>query len=256
MVADRSLAKQVRIEADGRAQVLRYPLWIDLTNLNLAQDDVVTAGIDRMTMGTPGALTPVVNPELQFKPLITTSPDAMLVPTSEVKQFQENLSGAMQNYAATGTYVLAARISGPIQSPYTDQKTTNSNIIVVADSDLLHDHFWVVFQNVLGQEFGIPTAANGNFAVSILDNLSGSDALISIRNRGTFVRPFTTLQKLELATQSEDAGERIAADKQLKSLESRVKFLSIGLIPLVIVICGLAAWIIQVRRESRLRYKN
>lgn len=253
VVADRSLAKQVRVPVDGKPQVLRYPLWLDLMEPNFAQDDVISAGLDRMTLGTAGSLTKVENATTNFKPLIMSSPDAMLVPASQVQQYQENLAGMMQTFVPTGTHVLGARISGPIKSPYTEQEVSNSNIIVIADADMLHDHFWVMFQNVMGEEFGIPTAANGNFTVSALDNLSGSDALISIRNRGTFSRPFTRIQNLENAAQTDDMQQRAKADHSLKALESRIKFFSIGFVPLLIVICGFGYWMIQLRRETKMR---
>jgi ABC-type uncharacterized transport system involved in gliding motility auxiliary subunit len=177
----------------------------------------------------------------------------MLVPNTQVTQYQENLPGMMQAYAASGSYVLAARISGTITSPYTEQSVADSNIIIVADADLLHDHFWVNFQNIMGTDYGIPVAANGNFVVSALDNLSGSNALISIRNKSTFVRPFTTLQKIEAELQSEDPDVRQQADRQFKNLEWRLKFYGIGLVPLLIVVFGMGFWVLQVTREKRRR---
>jgi ABC-type uncharacterized transport system involved in gliding motility auxiliary subunit len=202
-------------------------------------------------LGTAGSLTAVTNATTQFKPLITSSPDAMLVPVADIKQYQEDVAMLMQAYKPQGSFILAGRITGPIKSPYTDKEIANSNIIVVADGDLLHDHFWVNFQKMLGQEFGIPTAANGNFVVSVLDNLTGSDALISIRNRGTFVRPFTALQQLEIAAQSDDPEARVLADKKLKAMETQVKFFGVALVPLIIVVCGFAAWLMQIRREAK-----
>lgn len=255
VVADRAAAKQVNLEADGRSKVVRYPLWLDLTAANFAADDVLTTNLERMTMGTPGALSPIDNSGLKFEPIIYSSKDAMLVPNQQIQQFQEDLAGAMQNYTPTGMYTLAARITGAIKSPYTEQQSVGSNIIIVADSDMLHDHFWVVFQNILGQEFGVPNSGNGNFVVSALDNLSGSEALISIRNRGTFVRPFTRMQDLEVAAQSEDRNTRLIAANALQSLESKIKFFSVGMIPLIIICGGITLWCLQIRRESKLKQK-
>lgn len=251
VVADRSIAKQVRIEENGRPKVLRYPVWLDITEKNLAQDDLITSTIDRITMASAGSIKVLENAALHFEPLITTSDNAMLLNATEVSDYQQNLAEELQNYKASGSYVVAARISGPLKSAYGEQQTPASNIILVADADMLHDHFWISFQNVLGQEYAMPTAGNGNFVVSALDNLCGSDALISIRNRGTFVRPFTKMQDIEAAAANDSRDEKFKADKMIKSIEMWVKFFSIGLIPLIIVLGGMLVWGYQISSEVR-----
>ena len=70
------------------------------------------------------------------------------------------------------------------------------NIIVIADSDLLNDRFWVQTQDVLGTRIAIPTAANGPLVVNALDNLTGSSDLINVRNRGSSIRPFDRIADL------------------------------------------------------------
>ena len=74
--------------------------------------------------------------------------------------------------------------------------TEDAQIIVVADADMLADRFWVVVQEFLGNRIAIPSAANGALVINALDNLTGSSDLISVRNRGTFTRPFTRVAAL------------------------------------------------------------
>ena len=64
------------------------------------------------------------------------------------------------------------------------------NIVVVADSDMLADHFWVEVRNFLGQQVAIPQADNAGFVVNALENLSGGAALADLRGRGVVERPF------------------------------------------------------------------
>ena len=71
------------------------------------------------------------------------------------------------------------------------ESTEDAQIILVADTDVLADRFWVVVEEFLGTRIAVPSAANGAFVVNALDNLTGSGDLISVRNRGTFTRPFT-----------------------------------------------------------------
>jgi ABC-type uncharacterized transport system involved in gliding motility auxiliary subunit len=70
------------------------------------------------------------------------------------------------------------------------------NAIVVADTDMLADQFWVDTREFLGQQVAIPNASNSAFVVNALDNLSGSESLIALRARGTDERPFKLVAEL------------------------------------------------------------
>jgi ABC-type uncharacterized transport system involved in gliding motility auxiliary subunit len=78
----------------------------------------------------------------------------------------------------------------PAPPPRLHVASGNINVVVVADSDFLHDQFWVDIREFLGQQVAIPNAHNGSFVLGALENLSGSDALISLRGRGITDRPF------------------------------------------------------------------
>ncbi len=66
---------------------------------------------------------------------------------------------------------------------------------------MLSDRMWVQVQDFFGQRLPQPWADNGSFAINALDNLSGSDALISIRSRGNSNRPFTMVDNLQRSAQ-------------------------------------------------------
>jgi ABC-type uncharacterized transport system involved in gliding motility auxiliary subunit len=55
------------------------------------------------------------------------------------------------------------------------------NVIVIADSDMLHDQFWVTIQELMGQRLAIPQAHNAAFVINALENLSGGEALATLR---------------------------------------------------------------------------
>ncbi|MDP1758144.1 MAG: hypothetical protein Q8L38_12020, partial [Pseudohongiella sp.] len=81
-------------------------------------------------------------------------------------------------------------------------------VIVIADSDVLADRMWAQSQQVLGQRVINAFASNGDFVINALDNLSGSTALINIRSRGRYARPFTRVIDLQRA-----ADERLRAEE-------------------------------------------
>ena len=74
--------------------------------------------------------------------------------------------------------------------------TDNANLVIVADVDMLSDRLWVQAQNFLGQRVVSAFANNGDFVFNTLDNLSGSAALIGLRSRATYTRPFTKVEEL------------------------------------------------------------
>ena len=92
-------------------------------------------------------------------------------------------------------------------SPGTDTTSTNEdqhllvsknpiNVILVADTDMLTDRFWVQVQNFLGQRITNAFASNGNFVINSLENLTGSSDLIGMRSRQSYSRPFTRVMGL------------------------------------------------------------
>ncbi|CAM5249742.1 ABC transporter OS=Stutzerimonas stutzeri OX=316 GN=CXK95_16660 PE=4 SV=1 [Stutzerimonas stutzeri] len=100
-------------------------------------------------------------------------------------------------------------------------------MIVIADTDLLSDRMWVQVQDFFGQRVPQPWADNGAFVINALDNLSGTDALISVRSRGRFTRPFVVVEELQrqaenrFREQEEVLQQRLAATEQkLAELQS------------------------------------
>ena len=90
------------------------------------------------------------------------------------------------------------------------------NVVVVADSDFLNDQFWVEVREFLGQQVAIPNSHNGAFVLGALENLSGSDALISLRGRGISDRPFELVAELR-----RDAEERFRNKEQVLTARLR-----------------------------------
>jgi ABC-type uncharacterized transport system involved in gliding motility auxiliary subunit len=90
------------------------------------------------------------------------------------------------------------------------------NVVVVADSDFLNDQFWVEVREFLGQQVAVPNSHNGAFVLGALENLSGSDALISLRGRGISDRPFELVAELR-----RDAEERFRNKEQVLTARLR-----------------------------------
>lgn len=90
------------------------------------------------------------------------------------------------------------------------------NIVVVSDTDFLNDQFWVEVREFLGQQVAVPNSHNGAFVLGALENLAGSDALISLRGRGISDRPFELVAELR-----RDSEERFRNKEQVLTARLR-----------------------------------
>ena len=333
VVGDLPLAKKVNFQKQSRMMVADYPVWIDLTPRQLNAEDVVTAKLPNLTMASAGILRKKEDSETEWTPLMETDDQAMQIDAARLRMMPD-VEGLLRDYRPEGeTLVLAARLTGKVktafpdgrpeaadseepgnpgddkaskQPPHLAESADPINVIVVADTDMLQDRFWVQVQNFLGQRIGIPTSANNDFVTNALDNLTGSHDLISVRNRGSFSRPFTLVRAIqqeaemqfrqkeqalqqrlketerkiqELQRTKEDqttvilsAEQEAALDgfrqelvatrkelrnvqhelqKNIESLENVVKFLNIGLMPLVIAVGGVVFSAYTIRRRLR-----
>ena len=226
IVADRKRAQRVAAGRDARRALTDYILWMGLGPSEMNGDDPVTGNIDRLNIGTVGALQPLEGASTDFTPLVTSSDEAGLMTRDYV--LSAPTPDALQRRFAVGEapYTIAARLAGPILSAFDgppesetekgerakpqDHKdsTQAANIIVFADSDFFDDRFWVSEQNYLGQRFGVPIADNGKFLLNAVENLMGSNDLISLRGREKAARPFSRIEDLRRAAETEYLAEQ------------------------------------------------
>lgn len=101
-------------------------------------------------------------------------------------------------------------------------KSGKINVIVVADTDILADQFWVNRQ-MMGQDVVIPTAHNAAFVVGALENLSGSNALIALRGRGVKERPFTLVEDLRRDAEQKFRSKEEALEEKLKTAQAELQ---------------------------------
>lgn len=184
----------------------RHAAWLNLPRHSLDQSDVSTAGLENITLATAGILEPLEGAKTRFLPLIQSSEYAMPFDVQRLGMLADP-EELIRELKPTGErYAVAARISGPVQSAFPNgiegrkdglKAADNVNLIVVADTDMLSDRMWVQVQDFFGQRVPQPWADNSGFAINALDNLAGSDALISVRSRGRFSRPFDVVEKLQ-----------------------------------------------------------
>jgi ABC-type uncharacterized transport system involved in gliding motility auxiliary subunit len=96
------------------------------------------------------------------------------------------------------------------------------NVVVVADTDFLQDQFWLDVRDLLGQQVAVPSAHNGAFVLAALENLTGSDALISLRARGVADRPFELVNALRREAEVRYLSSEQALTARLTELRTKL----------------------------------
>ena len=252
IVGDRGLAQRVRTGFDARKQDSDYVIWLKVPKSHMNQSDIVTADVDRINLGTVGALSPEKGATTSFTPLITSSKDSRLYDRDYVASGPRP-DDLLANFKPDDKqYVIAARLSGPVKSafkaeppmrPADDQKSSATkakmpdykaesdkpvNIIVVADSDIFADRFWVQTQSYLGDRVAQPIADNAAFIMSAIDNLMGSNELISLRARERADRRFEVVEQLKTQAEEHYLARQKALQATIDQTEARLADLQTG----------------------------
>lgn len=224
IVLDPTYALATTSPSDGRR--VYYPAILGLSGSALAAEDPVTARLGQINLGYTGAIDWSERDGISVLPLLRTSDEARLTDPMSL-QFIEPANLTQLAGERKGR-ILAVRVSGKLPAVFADsapedadkerhltEATAAANVIVVADSDLLADQFWLRTQRFFGQILIQPFADNGDLVLNMLEQLAGGETLLGIRSRAEFSRPFERVNVLRA-----QAAERFQAKEQ--ELEARL----------------------------------
>lgn len=214
--------------ADGG--VVRHFGFIGLGSEQIDRADVTTANLEIINGASFGYFTKTDESSLGWVVLMESSNNSDILSTDVYSAIRDPALLASEFESKNNKYVLAARLSGNAQSAFNESpdetnaeshvsSTQQLNAIVVGDSDLLADRFWVQQANFFGQTVFTPFANNGDFVTNAVENLGGSNALISIRSRGTFARPFTEVDALTVEAEKKFREQEQILQRQLEETE-------------------------------------
>ena len=110
----------------------------------------------------------------------------------------------------------------PKAKPHVVESQVPLNLILVADTDMLSNAFWVQAREFFGRRFSVPVANNGDFVLNAVENLSGASDLIGLRSRGTARRPFTKVEAMAKAAQQQFQAEEQRLMRQLEETEKKI----------------------------------
>lgn len=260
VAGDRFAARKVNAGSGPRVVPADYVAWLSLRQANFNHEDPVTSELSQINMASAGILQPKEGATTNFEPLITTSPASMKIPAEKVKGMPD-IVGLLRGFQPDNKrYALAARVTGPAKTAFPDgppkapeskdgakkdgeadkpaaeakpdekpaapqlkESAKPINVIVVADTDILDDRFWVQSQDFFGQRAVVPTANNGDFVANAVESLAGGAELMTLRSRGVSSRPFELVQDIQRDAEQRYSAKEKELQEKLKDTEAKLK---------------------------------
>jgi len=239
----------VRVSFSGARgpQEVEYLPWIQLHAANMNRDDFITSQLQGVNVGTAGSIETLKGASTKVSPLLTSGPKAGLLERDAIF-FVRDPNGLRESFKpGKAPMVIAARVTGAAVTAYPDgpplaaqekrgpgdsdqlkQASKGINVVVVADTDILADRFWVRIERYLGMQVPSPFANNADFLINAIDNLGGNDDLISLRSRGEYARPFEVVEGIKREAEAQFRDREQALRAKLTETETKMRELQQG----------------------------
>jgi ABC-type uncharacterized transport system involved in gliding motility auxiliary subunit len=238
--------------------VVRYPIWLSLTKNSFNATALPTSQLESMLLVESGSISLKAGTGLTLTPLLESSALSGSLPGMAVSTAQPEDLG--RQITPSGRKTMAALVQGKFKSAFPEGLATEerpaeaapksddkgpppapakpaadtmvapalkespgkSTLLLIADTDWLFDDYSVRRLNFLGTTAYEPLNDNLAFAGNALDFLSGSQDLISIRGKGTSLRPFKVVHEMEVRAQQKYQEQLAALEARLNKVQSQL----------------------------------
>lgn len=244
VVADPRGAWRVQAGTTDRVQAVDYLPWFNITT-GISTTDPATAQVKQISVGSAGFLTKLPGSSIEFTPLLSSSAQSETIPAAQVTTDPDPARILADYHAQGGPRVIAARIHGMLHSafaappppgdtqpantprdpglpPYIAQTAQPANMVVVADTDIMADRFWVRMANFMGQREATPFSDNGALLTNLAGTLAGGDALIGLSSRSESLRPFDVVDDMQHAAEARFRRTQQALQAQLDAAQQKL----------------------------------
>jgi len=230
LAADEGAASLLQA-GQGRAE--RNAAWLSLRPVNINQKDVATGSLSDLMLPFAGGFEGTVSNGIERTDLLFTAADGFLADASIARSGKSNVPGEKKRIP------LAVRLTGTFKTAFPDGKPVGKDeeksadegltesakpgvVVLVADVDMLADRFCMQSINLFGQTMQQPRNENLSFALNMVEQLCGSEALIGLRSRNSFDRPFDRVIELEKQAAFKWQAEEQRLNQKLQSTQARL----------------------------------
>ena len=251
VVGDRLHATQVNT---GQG-VMSFPMWMTFRSDSLDQEHPITAQLENLLFVEAGSLKKAADSKTEFTPLLSLSAKSGLIDTFQLRfaapdQLSRDMKvdGEAKAVMAITTGIFSSAFPNgqplkenknpeasaageeseketPLKHPHLLEAAELNSILLFSDVDFLSDQFSVQKLNFLGQTIIQPRNDNLNLMLNAAEHLSGNEALMSIRSRGRFSRPFNRLLAMQRQAQLRHQTEEKLLLSQLEEVQQRLNSL-------------------------------
>jgi ABC-type uncharacterized transport system involved in gliding motility auxiliary subunit len=255
VVGDPEYAAGVRGNA---GDVVRVPIWMMLTKGAFSATALPTSQLESMWLIEAGSFSLKEGAGLTLTPLVQSSELSGSLPGMTLNMAQPEDLG--RQITPSGRKTMAALIQGKFKSAFPEglpkeekpaeatpkpddkgappkpatpaadakeppalkESPTKSTLLLIADTDWLFDDYSVRKLNFLGTTAAEPLNDNLDFASNAVDFLAGSQDLISIRGKGTSLRPFKVVHEMEVRAQQKYQEQLTALEARLNKVQGQL----------------------------------
>jgi ABC-type uncharacterized transport system involved in gliding motility auxiliary subunit len=248
---DRLLAVTGSPNPNQRPEKILSVLKLNSTENCFNKDNPIVAELGEVTTVFSGVLKTLPpdenSPELKHLPLLMTSkegnswtidnPYELMMPDygAFMRRFRDGTEPVVMGYMVTGKFRSAFPDGIVIPNEAADENadpnepksqtvtglteaTESGAVVVIADVDFLSDI--VAYQRTF---FGLAAVGdNSTLVLNALENLFGSNRLISIRSRGSYERPFTVVNDIETKAEEETIDETRKIEAQIQGFQTQL----------------------------------
>jgi ABC-type uncharacterized transport system involved in gliding motility auxiliary subunit len=222
VVGDQSFATRVQFATpNGGVRAIDYLAWLSLDRTALNPDDPLVGGISAVNLMSAGAIVPTPGSPLAVTPILSSSDRSELVQTLKIGFFgdPEQLLRDMKPDGQRRT--LAARVTGPVRSPFTGREGIIA-MVIIADADLLADMTWLAPPRSGDSPAARAISDNGPLIINAAELATGGSALASLRGRGQYRRPFAAVEAMRKSAEAKYVAREKDLQREIRIAEMRV----------------------------------
>ena len=230
-------------------------MWMTFRSQSLNQDHPITAQLENVLFVEAGTFRKSADSTSDFTPLLSLSDQSGFIDAFQLRfAAPDQLSREMKINSdekalmaiTSGIFSTAFPEGQPdkeknesddsaagddneeeksLKHQHLNEAEKRNSILLFSDVDFLSDQFSVQKINFLGQSIIQPTNDNLNLMLNAAEHLSGNEALMSIRSRGRFSRPFIRLLAMQQQAQMRYQEEERQLLSQLDEVQQRLNSL-------------------------------